>query len=287
MNGGAVTGKTVLITGASRGIGRAIARRLAAEGARVVLSASRMGKHGELEGTLEQAVADIEASGGVAAAVTADLVSDEERGDLVARAEQCFGPLDILINNAAMGRWGLPSAAPLKDRRKMIEVNLHAPVDLAQQVIPGMRERGAGWILSISSETARHFEVPYRDTPEAAHVIVPYGATKAALNRYMQGLAHELAPEGIFVNTLAPVAIVLTQETARFVGHIAKANPDMVEPIETMAEAALELVTERHVGQAAYSRRILHSVGRSVRSLDGKDVLGDALIPADVDLVVG
>ena len=87
----------------------------------------------------------------------------------------------------------------------MIEVNLHAPVDLAQQVIPGMRERGGGWILSISSDTARQFDVPYRDTPEAAHVVAPYGATKAALNRYMEGLAHELSSDSIFVNTLAPV----------------------------------------------------------------------------------
>jgi citronellol/citronellal dehydrogenase len=286
MGSGTVDGKTVLVTGASRGIGRAIAHRLAAEGASVVLSASRMGKHGELEGTLEEAVAEIETAGGRAAAVAANLVSDDERADLVARAEACFGPIDILINNAAMGRWGLPSQAPLKDRRKMVEVNLHAPVDLAQQVIPGMRERGGGWILSISSDTARQFEVPYRDTPEAAHVVAPYGATKAALNRYMEGLAHELAPDAIYVNTLAPVAIVLTQETARFVGHIAKANPDMVEPIETMAEAALELVSEKHVGQVAYSRRLLHCVGRSVRSLDGKNVLGDAFIPASLDALV-
>ncbi len=276
-----------MITGASRGIGRAIAGRLAAEGTRVVLSASRMGSHGELNGTLEEAVAEIEATGAQAAAVAANLASDEERGDLVARAEKCFGPIDILINNAAMGRWGLPSALSLKDRRKMMEVNLHAPVDLAQQVAPGMRDRGEGWILSISSDTARQFDVPYRDSPEAAHVVAPYGATKAALNRYMEGLAHELAPQGIFVNTLAPVAIVLTQEAARFVGHIAKANPDMVEPMETMVEAALELVSERHVGRVAYSRRLLHSVGRAVRSLDGRRELGDAFLAADLDGVVG
>jgi NAD(P)-dependent dehydrogenase (short-subunit alcohol dehydrogenase family) len=279
--------RTALITGASRGIGRAIARRLAAEGVSVVLSASRRGRHGELEGTLDEAVAAINAAGGRAEGVAANLLSDDERGDLVARAEACFGPLDILINNAAMGRWGLPSQAPLKDRRKMMEVNVHAPVDLAQQAVPGMRERGGGWILSISSDTARQFDVPYRDTPEAAHVVAPYGASKAALNRYMEGLAHELSSDSIFVNTLAPVAIVLTQETARFVGHIARANPDMVEPVETMAEAALELVSGRHVGQVAYSRKLLHSVGRQVRSLDGKDVLGDAFIAADLETIVG
>lgn len=287
MQDASLKNKTALVTGASRGIGRAIARRLAAEGASVILSASRLGKHGALEGTLEEAVAEIRSAGGKAAAVAADLVSEEERADLIARAEEAFGPLDILVNNAAMGRWGLPSALPLKDRRKMIEVNLHAPVDLAQQVIPGMRERGGGWILAISSDTARQFDVPYRDTPEAAHVVAPYGATKAALNRYMEGLAHELSSDSIFVNTLAPIAIVLTQETVRFVGHIAKANPDMVEPVETMAEAALELVSGRHVGRVAYSRRLLHSIGRPVRSLDGRRIVGDAFMPADVDAIVG
>ena len=71
----------------------------------------------------------------------------------------------------------MPSASALKDRRKMLEVNLHAPVDLAQQVLPGMRKRGRGWILNIGSDSARQPVVPYRDTPEAAHVIVAYGAS--------------------------------------------------------------------------------------------------------------
>jgi NAD(P)-dependent dehydrogenase (short-subunit alcohol dehydrogenase family) len=252
----------------------------------VVLSASRLGAHGDLEGTLEGAVAEIEASGGRAAAVVANLLSEQERGDLVARAEAVFGPLDILVNNAAMGVWAMPSAARLEDRRRIFEVNLQAPVDLAQQALPGMRQRGCGWILNLGSDTARQPTVPYRDTPEAAHVIVAYGASKAALNRYSEGLAHEVAGDGVFVNVLSPVAIVLTQEAARFVGHIAKKNPDMAEPMEVMVEAALELVTEKHVGQIAYSRNLLHSVGRPVRSLDGRRVIGDAFMPADLEAMI-
>jgi short-subunit dehydrogenase len=168
----------------------------------------------------------------------------------------------------------------------MLEVNLQAPVDLAQQALPGMRERSRGWILNIGSDSARQPAVPYRDTPEAAHIIVAYGATKAALNRYSEGLAHEVAGDGVFVNVLAPVSIVLTQEAARFVGHIAKSNPDMAEPIEVMVEAALELVTERHIGQVAYSRSLLHSVGRPVRSLDGSRVIGDAFLAADLEALI-
>ena len=205
---------------------------------------------------------------------------------MVARAEAAFGPLDILVNNAAMGAWAMPSQSTLADRRKMLEVNLHAPVDLAQQVLPGMRERGSGWILNIGSASDRQPAVPYRDTPDAAHVITAYGATKAALDRYMQGLAHEVAGDGVFVNVLAPVSIVLTQEAARFVGHIAKNNPDMTESIEVMVEAAIELCTERHVGQVVFSRELLHRVARPVRSLDGKAVIGDAFLAADVESVV-
>ena len=283
---GSHDGRIALITGASRGIGRAIARRLAAEGASVVLAASRSGRHGDLEGTLTEAVAEIDTAGGHAAGVVGDLVEESQRADLVARAEQAFGPLDILVNNAAMSRWAMPSDSTLRDRRKMLEVNYHAPIDLAQQALPGMRERGRGWILSIGSDSARQPEVPYPDSPEAAHAIVAYGATKAALNRYMEGLAHQVAPDGVFVNVVAPVAIVLTQETARYVGHIARRRPDMTEPVEVMVEAAIELTRGSHVGKVVHSRELLHSLGRSVRSLDGRDVLGDALMPADLDAVV-
>jgi hypothetical protein len=275
-------GRVALITGASRGIGRAIAARLAAEGAAVVLSASRRGAHASLVGTLDESVAAIRKAGGRADAVTANLASDVERADLVAHAEAAFGPLDILINNAAMGRWLLPSQASLSDRRKLFEVNLHAPVDLAQQALPGMRSRGRGWILNISSDSAHQPGVPYRDTAEAAHLIAAYGASKAALNRYTEGLAHEVAVDGVFVNALAPVAIVLTQEAARVAGAIAARHPDLAEPVEVMAEAALELVSGRHVGRIAVSRTFLHACGRAVRSLDGQRVLGDATLPVDL-----
>jgi len=279
---GECDGKVALITGASRGIGRAIARRFAAEGASVVLSASRMGAHGDLQGTLEEAVAEIQAAGGKAAAVAADLSRAEPRSDLVERASQAFGPIDILVNNAGGGRMKLPSKATTEDRNFMYEINLNAAVDLAQQVIPSMQARGGGWILNISSATSVQSAVPYRDSKMAALIIGPYGATKAALDRYTEALAHEVAEHEIFVNAMAPVAIVLTQSAA-YVRDIARKNPDMVEPIEMMAEAALELCTGRHVGRVLFSRDSVHQVGRKVRSLDGREVLGDAFLGADVE----
>jgi NAD(P)-dependent dehydrogenase (short-subunit alcohol dehydrogenase family) len=275
-------GRNALVTGASRGIGRAIARRFAAEGASVVLNASRMGAHGGLEGTLEEAVAGIQAAGGRAAAVAADLCDAEARGDLVERAAAAFGPIDVLVNNAAGGAMKLPSEATTEERRFLFDLNVNAPVDLAQQAIPGMKARGGGWILNISSATSTQPALPYADSKLAAWVIGPYGASKAALDRYSVALAHELSEHDIFVNALAPVAIVLTQG-ADWVRPIARRRPDMVEPVEMMAEAALELCSGRHVGRVTYSRDIVHAVGRKVRSLDGREVLGDAFLEADVE----
>jgi NAD(P)-dependent dehydrogenase (short-subunit alcohol dehydrogenase family) len=278
---GQLTGKTALITGASRGIGHAIATRFAAEGAAVVLCASRLGAHGDLPGTLEEAVAAINRSGGRAAAEVCDLLDPAARADLVARAAAHFGPIDILVNNAAAQKVRLPSQCSSEHRNLMLDLNLNVPMELAQQALPGMRERGAGWILSISSATVNQPLPPYRDSREAALVIAAYGASKAALNRYSEGLAHELAPERIHVNTLAPESIVLTPG-AEYVRDIARRHPDWAEPIEMMAEAALSLCSGRHIGQTAYSRQWVLAQGLSVHSLDGKTVLGDAFLPAVV-----
>lgn len=275
-------GKVAFVTGASRGIGRAIARRFAAEGASVVLSASRMGAHGTLEGTLENSVSGIQARGGKAAAVAADLSDRAARQNLIERASEPFGPIDILVNNAAGARMKLPSEASSEDRSYMYELNLNAPVDLAQQLVPDMKRRGGGWILNISSATSVQPTPPYRDSKPAALIIGPYGATKAALDRYTEALAHELVEYQIFVNALAPVAIVLTQG-ADYVRDIARRNPDMVEPVEMMAEAALALCTGRHAGRVVYSRDIVHETGRPVKSLDGLEILGDAFLNADVE----
>ena len=279
---GVLENKTALITGASRGIGLAIARRFAAEGAAIVLCASRWGAHGKLQGTLEEAVRLIQDVGGRAAGIACDLGNVEARADLVQQASAHFGPVDIIVNNAAVSKMRLPSETTTGERSWMFDVNVNAPIDLAQQALPGMRERGCGWILNISSSSALQPVVPYRDAPVAAHVICAYGATKAALDRYTQGLAHEVASAGIYVNTLAPENIVLTSG-ADYVRDIARRNPDMAEPVEVMAEAALELCSGHHVGRVTYSRRFLHSLGLSVRSLDGSAVLGDAFLPADLE----
>lgn len=268
-------GRVALVTGASRGIGRAIALRFAAEGAAVVVCASRLGQHGDLQGTLEDTVARIAGQGGSAAAVACDLSDAEQRATLIERAAKHFGAVDILVNNAARGDFAMPSMASTEARDAMYDMNVNVPVELLQQALPGMRDAGSGWCLNISSRTAEQGEPPYPDSKMAAHVIGPYGATKAALNRYTQALAHELADEKIYVNALAPSYIVLTSVSQQ-VRDIARRRPDMVEPVEMMAEAALTLCSGTHVGQVVYSRNIVHATGGMLHSLDGSQVIGDA-----------
>lgn len=277
---GRCEGRVALVTGASRGIGKAIAARLASEGASVVLNASRMGAHGNLPGTLESAASDLQEAGYQAAAIAGDLSDPAARAGLIERASDFFGPVDILVNNAAAGLMKLPSETTNEDRSFMFELNVNAPVDLAQQAIPGMKEKGAGWILNIGSATSSNPELPYRDSKVAAWIIGAYGATKAALDRYTEALAHEMQEHGIFVNCMMPTSIVLTSG-ADYVRDIARANPDWVEPVEMMAEGALELCSGRHVGRVLTSREIVHGTARKVHSLDGKTVLGDAFLLAD------
>ena len=281
---GRCNGKVAFITGASRGIGKAIARRLAAEGASVVINSPVMGEEKGLPGTLESAVADIEATGGKAAAIACDLTDPEARADLIERASEFFGPIDILVNNAAAGIMKFGSEITGDELRFMFELNFVAPVDLAQQCLPHMKEQGAGWILNIGSGSHKQSELPYPNgmPKEAAWTMSGYGSLKAALHRFTTSLAHELQQYEIFVNAMMPTAIVLT-EGADFVRDIARANPNMLEPVEMMAEGALELCTGRHVGRIITSREIVHYVGGKVHSLDGKTVLGDAFLLGDPD----
>ncbi len=284
---GRCNGRIALVTGSSRGIGKAIAMRLASEGAAVVVNSPVRGEEKGLPGTLESAVRDIQSMGAKAAAVACDLSDSDARADLIERAGEFFGPIDILVNNAAAGIMKLPSESTADDLRFMFELNVIAPVDLSQQCLPHMKASG-GWILNIGSGSHVQTELPYPSAlpKEGGWTVTAYGSTKAALDRYTVGLAHEVQEYEIFVNCMRPTAIVLT-EGADFVRDIARANPSMLEPVEMMAEGALELCTGRHVGRVIASREIVHCTARRVHSLDGKKVLGDAFILGDPEATAG
>lgn len=233
---GALAGRVALVTGASRGIGAAIAARLAMAGARVAISA-RTAEAGEsrLPGTLADTVERIAAAGGRAHLIKADLARAEERERLVADAEAALGPVDILVNNAAI-TWFAPVAEFTEKRFKlMMEVQVYAPFHLAQLVLPGMRANGRGAIVNISSPAAFHPRPPYR----AAHGGTVYGMCKAALERFTTGLAAEVQADGVAVNVVSP-GLVDTPGVAVH-GLINEATRDRVQPIEVIAEATYRL----------------------------------------------
>jgi citronellol/citronellal dehydrogenase len=271
-------GRVALVTGASRGIGAAIAMRLAEEGAAVAVTARTLEAHPTLFGTLDarptlpgtlnDVVASIKAHGTKAVAIRADLTDDDARARIVPAVEATLGPVDILINNAAAAFYAPTAELNLRRRRLLFELNVHALVDLAQQVIPSMRAQRQGWIVNISSATSRHPKGPPFDPGiKLGATSTMYGATKAALERITTGLAAEVYDDGIAVNSLAPVAAVRTPGAEAHLGPLLDDRPEIVEPIDLIVESALVLATcdpATVTGRVVYSRPFLRELGRSV-----------------------
>ena len=140
-------GKVALVTGTSRGLGKAIARRLAAEGATVALTARTAEPDPKYQGSLHQTLEEIEQSGGSAIAVAADLSKPEDREQLFADVVEKIGAPDILVNNAAVTFLRPLDEFPDRRVRLMMEMHVMAPLHLTQLAIPAMRERGQGWVL--------------------------------------------------------------------------------------------------------------------------------------------
>jgi NAD(P)-dependent dehydrogenase (short-subunit alcohol dehydrogenase family) len=252
------------VTGASRGIGAAVARRLAAEGADVAIVARTLDRHDHLSGSLQDTAERIEAHGRRAAVVTADLTDAHDRARIVPAAVDALGgPIDILVNNAAAAMYAPLVDFPLKRRRIMFEVNVHAPLDLAQAVLPSMLERNAGWIINVSSATAR-------PTPNATMTV--YGSSKAALNRMTQGLALEVANTAIRVNTIEPRAAVMSEGATALIGDTVRA--DQIESMEAMVEATVALADSDFSGRICVSLDLIAELDLTVRDLDGTEFAG-------------
>ena len=154
-----------------------------------------------LPGTIGETVWQIRAAGGTAEAIAADLSKPADRERLVEQATWQLGPPDILVNNAAVTYYARVEDFTPRRYALMFEVQVQAPFHLAKLVLPGMREKGAGWILNISSGAARHPAIP--PGPRAARGGTVYGMCKAALERFSTGLAAELYQDNIAVNALS------------------------------------------------------------------------------------
>lgn len=264
-------GRRALVTGASRGIGAAIAERLAAEGADVAITARTLEQHDHLAGSLTETAAKLDRYGRTVAPVVADLTDDWDRARIVPQAVEALGgPIDILVNNAAAAIYLPLTEFPIKRRRIIFEANVHAPLDLAQQVIPEMQSAGEGWILNLSSGTAKHWAGPPFSMGAQGSTLTVYGASKAALNRVTNGLAAELYGTGIRVNSVEPRAAVLSEGAQELVGGTLR--PDQIESMEEMVEAAVALCDcpADFTGHNTISLDLIAQWHLAVHGLDGK-----------------
>ena len=229
------------------------------EGARVAVTA-RTAEAGEsrLPGTLGETIGRITAAGGEAVAIKADLALAGDRERLVAEVEAALGPVDILINNAAITYFTPVETFTEKRLKLMMEVQVFAPFHLAQLVLPGMRERKQGWIVNISSGAGIHPKAPYSQGGRGGTV---YGMCKAALERFTTGLASEVFDAGIAVNVVSP-GLVDTPGVAVH-GLITEATRSRVQPIEFIAEAVYRLASgdpKTLTGRIAYAAPFLEEL---------------------------
>ena len=260
---GKLDGKVALVTGASRGIGQGIAELFAREGARVVCAARTLheGDH-MLDGSLDRTVGRIREFGGDAIAVTADVSNEDDCNRIVEEAKAAFGAIDVLVNNAALNYYIPIVDYPASRWMRAFAVNIHGPFMLSKAVLPDMIAKHSGSIVNISSVGAiGPGRGPYPGAKASGGVM--YGASKAALERFTQGLAQEVYEHGVSVTCYSPGIGVATEGTVHFGLSKSLDDPDR-EPMSIMANAALLLATEpldKVTGRVTYSQEILQEFG--------------------------
>lgn len=271
-------GRTALVTGSSRGIGRAIAQRLAAEGATVVVTARshaastsiRSGAACTLPGTIDETVELIEAAGGKALAVAVDLENPAQRDGLIDEVLERTGRIDILVNNAGFADYSMIEGMSLETFDRTVGHYLRTPFVLTKAAVPHMRKQGAGWIVNIGSVTGLAPVRPYREYNKTSGDVI-YGSMKAALHRFTQGVAAELLSANVAVNCVGPSTAIRTPGAAQLI-------PDSfpTEPVEYLAETVLamcHLPAAERTGLVAFSLHYPWSQKLPVHSLDGSRLL--------------
>jgi NADP-dependent 3-hydroxy acid dehydrogenase YdfG len=227
-----LSGLVALITGASSGIGDATARALGAAGADIAIAARRNDR-------LEALAKDMQKQGVNVFAIPADLVHEEENRRIVGDTEDHFGRLDILVNNAGVMHLAPVESANIDDWRRMLELNVLALMVSSQAVLPGMRNRGGGHIVNISSTAGRISNATASG----------YSASKFGVNAFSEALRKEIYKDNIRVSVIEPGAVatelrehVLHEPTRKAVNSWAEAMRQL-QP-EDIANAVLYCVTQ-------------------------------------------
>lgn len=222
---GGLSGKVALITGASRGVGLATALALVRAGVAVGLVARDAAR-------LEEARGQVELAGGRAVAVAADVTDADSLGRAVEQTVAELGGVDVLIANAGLGRYGPVAEMPVDEWRRVIETNLTGAFLAVRAALPGIRRRGGGHIVAISSGAGK------RGYPN----MTAYCASKFGLQGFMDALAAELASEPIKVTTIVPGSI-LTDFGVRTREDRARSGDKFLEP-EDVAEAIVQVLMQ-------------------------------------------
>lgn len=221
-------GKTALITGATRGIGKAIALRLARDGANIVIAAKSVEEHPKLGGTIYSAAAEIEAAGGKALAVQCDIRFEDQIQQVVEKTKERFGGLDILVNNASAIALTSTEATEPKRFDLMHSINVRGTFMVTRACIPLLKEGKNAHILTLSP--------PVNLDPKWLEKHVAYTLTKYNMSMMSLGWAAELAPYKIAANSLWPRTTIDTAAVRNLLGGEMLAN--MSRTPEILADAA-------------------------------------------------
>ena len=229
---GNLKGKTLFITGASRGIGKAIGLRAARDGANIVIAAKTIEPHPQLPGTIYSAAEEMEAAGGKALACAVDIRFEDQIAQAVKKAVETFGGIDILVNNASAISLTGTLETPMKRFDRMHQVNVRGTFACSQACIPHLLKSNNPHILNISPPLnlqARWF------APHAAYTMAKYGMSLCVL-----GMAEEFRQQGLAVNALWPRTIIATAAVMNLLGG-EEAMRRSRKP-EIMADAAVAIL---------------------------------------------
>ena len=245
-------GKTLFVTGASRGIGKAIALRAARDGANVVVAAKSGVPNPKLPGTIHSAAAEIEAAGGKALAVQCDVREEESVRAAVAAAVARFGGIDVLVNNASAISLTGTLATPMKRFDLMFGVNVRGTFLCSQACMPHLLEAANPHVLVLSPPLNLD---PRWFAPHLAYTMAKYGMSECVL-----GLAEEFRAQGVAVNALWPCTVINTAALAMLPGI----DPNACRTPEIMADAAHVVLTtpsRERTGRFLLDEEVLRETG--------------------------